>query len=699
MAGTLVGKDGIWTWFNTPKATRYGDSVYFGTFDRLRLRPVIYRVNVVTGDEIQSAYIQPGVGVNEFDDHDDPALLKLNSNKWLAAWSKHDGNNSYCATSSSMDISTFGTPVQITSAGTNTYFQLLQNSSNRIFAFTRILVAGVGTTTRSQHYRTSDDDGATWSTPATEFMREVDERPYFRWFQTNGNRFDFFFTNCGPGEGNMALYHGYLAFSGNTWTAHKTDGTLVGDVNNLPFSPSQFTLVRDATTDDWWIIDGRTYSSGGVITPVCTSQRAVRPTVNAQEYWRSKWNGSSWDSELIVRAAEAGVSTSIEPSASGPYTGLCALHPENSDVVCASRGYVADTDFRTELYTRGAGGTWSKTADLSGNTGDKNCRPITCSLDGTNACWMWWKGIYLDFDGAYDAVSNGFQTDIYMYPPLPNLRTAKAPTPTLDTGFAPVGSKLILPFQEGSGTPVDLRGTYTGTTVGTLTWTSTAFGYHVSNFSDSGSRYYTFDALGAAFAAGAYPKWVAVLFDNSSGTLSLVPFSIGSSAGPNPYFYVALNQGAPGTIAFNYRNDAGTTSLVLTKASTNSNNGSKHVLMGLSSSAAIHNLIYDGVSEASSSTSIAGITLNQASVGVLRRDTISAPFGGNIYAVLVGWGGVPNPADLYYDLVNGRFSGMGGAEPLDSFPVFDPEDPVVAGVINPWGEFDLRRFIHQRRKR
>src|SRR5688572_24320669 len=130
MAGTLVGKSGIWTWFNTPKATKVGTSLYFGSHCGPRIRPVVYRIDTANGNEITSAYIHPAAATEATpDDHDDPALLLLNSDKWLAAWSAHSGANSWCATSTSTDIATFGTPVQITSAGENAYFQLLQNAS------------------------------------------------------------------------------------------------------------------------------------------------------------------------------------------------------------------------------------------------------------------------------------------------------------------------------------------------------------------------------------------------------------------------------------------------------------------------------------------------------------------------------------------------------------------------------------------
>jgi len=633
---TKILNDGIWTWFNGPEAVVARGKLYVGVWTD-PARPVVAALDLDNHNELVTAQISIAAPYQD-DDHDNPAVLVLDSGKILAAWSYH-GGDSFCATTATAhDIRQFGNPVTIQTASDDSYQQLFQIPTGTIYGFYRRGISG----TMPQAFRTSTDDGATWSS-STDFLQKTDGRPYFRWRNTSPTRKDFFYADDHPEEATTSIYHGYLRFaSDGTWTAHKTDGTLVGNISNVPFAHTAFTLVYNGATSESWIWDGFVYDNE--TTPVCVFSVYPSHATTAHEYHRAVWNGSSWTTEKICDAGTTGTADYLY-AAQANYSGGVCLDRTNKDIVYTSIEYGA-TDFRLEQWTKS--GSWSKTADISGNTSSVNARPVAVSYQGVNHV-LWWEGTYTSY--------TSYDTGVWIYPDR-SFRSAKVTVPALAAEWVHPGAQIYLPITEGSGAPSDILGNYTPTFGGTPDWQIGASGRYLNGFSTS--DYVDFDDLGGDIATNIL--WMAVLFSNTDTTAGQYLLSLGNGGSNDPLAGIIINNGATATVTYIYRNTGTPPVPVPSISSTTCNDGNLHVLMGVTGALDKHWVYFDGVGVGDTTTATLP-TFDQATLGCLRRTTASNAFLGNIYAAAVGWGFMPAPDELYRDWITGRFSGVGGVKP------------------------------------
>lgn len=646
MASTLIS-DGIWTWFNHPVAQVANGKLFVGSMSKNMQRPCITAYDLVNQDEIVSAFADDA-SIGENDDHNNPAVLVLANGELLTAWSGHSNVSigSASATSTNAgDVRFWDTKVTGSTAN-SAYAQLLQagDTNSTIYWFYRNHDASE----RPQYFRTSTNNGASWSS-STKFFANGSNRPYFRWWKTSGSRFDFACTEAQPTEGTTDIYHGYMTIaSDGTRAYYKSDGTSIGDDTALPLDQTDLTLVYDGTTNRAWIWDLKSYSG----TPYVVFAVFVGGT-STHEYHRGYWNGSSWTTEKICDAGTSGTADYLY-AAEAYYSGGVCLDPNNTEIVYVSREY-GSGDFRVETWTK-SGGTWSKTADLSGNTSSVNARPVAVDNSGSTIV-LWWSGTYT----SYTSYNTSVVTNL-----SPSFRTAKPASPVEHEIWTPASARLILPLQETTNiAPVDMLGNYTMSLTGTVTRTSDTLGYYCSGFSTS--NYFTGNTL-ASDIDGEAIRWMAVMFSNTS-TSDQFLIGFGRSSSNNPIAGLNINAGASGTIRYYNRNDSNTANNV-DAASTSCNDGNIHTIMGVTYSGNRHRLYYDGVQQTNfSNTSTGTQTFDRFAVGCLLRATASLAFSGKIYAVAVGYGGIiPTPSELHQDWINGRFSGFEAAESTGKSP-------------------------------
>ena len=648
MATRLIG-DGIWTWFNHPVASVANGKLFVGAWPGTAVqRPIICMYDLANGDEALSVFPTGTTVLGQTDDHDNPAVLPLADGKILIAWGEHNGDSFCCTTSNANDIRSWGSVVTVNTAETDSYWQLMQagDSSNTIYWFHRRINGAA----RPQYFRTSTDNGATWSS-STQFATTSSQRPYFRWWKTSGSRFDFACTQGQPNEvTGCSIYHGYMTIaSDGTRAYYKSDGTLLGDDTDLPFTvTSDFTQVYDGTTNEAWIWDCK-YINGQPVVVFAVFNGGT----TTHEYYRGTFNGTSWTTEKICDAGTTGTADYLYAT-EAYYSGGVCLDPNSEDIVYVSREYSA-TDFRTEKWTK-SGGSWSKTSDLSGNTSNINARPVAVNHNGTTQV-LYWRGTYTSY--------TVYNTAVYLDNST-SFRTAKPSSPAAHTIWTPPSSRLILPLQETTNVaPTDLTGNYTPSLTGTVTRTSGTIGYYASGFSTS--NYFTINSLAGDFD-GETIRWAAVLFSNTSTTTDMWVLSFGRSSSNNPFVGIVVNAGTSGTMGYYQRNDANAGNNA-TGASTACNDGNLHVAHVISFSDSLHRLYFDGVLIGSNNNAIGTKTLDRCAVGCLLRGSASNAFAGKIYAVAVGYGGaIPSPTGLYDDWFNGRFSGFEAPEATSSPP-------------------------------
>ncbi len=215
----------------------------------------------------------------------------------------------------------------------------------------------------------------------------------------------------------------------------------------------------------------------------------------------------------------------------------------------------------------------------------------------------------------------------------------------------PAGCRGSFDLLERSGTRVrDSAQRKDGSFVGSPTWGRGLYGPQLGGF--TASNYVAIDPPNLAIS---YPFWQASLATNTSTTVGGYINSFGSSSSGNPIAALVYNLNSANTLGYFIRDNAGASPIVSMFSFTTQNDGNWHVAMGVSFSESDHRLYWDGVQLASSATAVGAITVNQLSLGVLRRTGVASPFNGSLGWYGWGLGQVPDPARLYRRLITGSF--------------------------------------------
>lgn len=391
----------IWTWFTTPVADYYNGKAWIGGFENTATqRARIAEYTIADGSAVVTNL---STDLAQTDDHNNPSIKRLASGKLLATYQPH-GGQCYSQLSTNVDDGTAWGSAVSGSTGV-AYSQLAQVTHNsRIYRFQR--TGSVG-----QVFDYSDNDGASWTAHGTNLLDNGAERPYPRYWNTSGTRIDCVCTNGQPGEVTCSLYHFYIDINASTGARnyYKSDGTLIGTDATLPLEISDLTQVYDGTTNQCWIWDCR-YVNGQI-----TCLFAVFVGGNtAHEYWRGRWNGSSWDTEKICDGGTTGTADYLY-AAQPNYSGGACLDPLDEDVVYVSREFSA-TDFRIHRFEKS--GSWAASTFLSQGQGGINARPVAINADGTTHVF-WWSGRYNSY--------TNYQTAVYAHP-APQAASGTAPT-------------------------------------------------------------------------------------------------------------------------------------------------------------------------------------------------------------------------------------------------------------------------------
>ena len=314
--------DGVWTWFNDPRAIALTDGVAVGALTKDGAPTAV--LFPTAGEPDHEWRLHPNFQV---DDHNNPAFLKRSSDgRVIAAYSAHPGGLRIAVSTVADSVAEFGTPVEINtsiSVGSpglsyaNPY-ELTGEIDSPIYLFTRF---GNSSGTWKQMMTKSTDQGATWST-AVDFLTTSGDRPYLKIVQNGNDRLDFLVTDGHPSSyATNSVYHFYY----QDGSYYQTDGTVISA--SLPFTPAtHLTKVYDGATVRAWIWDIQIDGSGH---PVILYSRF--PTTSDHRYHRARWNGSAWEHSEICAAG--GYLYLAEAYYSG---GMC-LDPEDVNVVYASR--------------------------------------------------------------------------------------------------------------------------------------------------------------------------------------------------------------------------------------------------------------------------------------------------------------------------------------------------------------------------
>ena len=368
------GYNGAWCWFQDPRAVHFSgnkDKTYIGYVDS------VGSVKVLSYDHNTGAFHEYTLHstLNQ-DDHAAPALLVRNEDhKILIAYSAHDGETMYYRISKNPeDISDFESGQSF--SGTDmSYPNLVQLSGedNKIYLFYR-------TTNHKEAYRTSTDGGSTWSSESILFDFGTTEWCYVK-VAASEDKIHFALSNHPAISGTHRIYYCYY-YNGSFY---KADGTPIG---SPPFSQSDLDVVYDSEAPGnykAWIWDIALDESG---KPVIVF--AVFPSTTNHQYYYARWNGSLWEYHYITDAG--GYLYADQPY----YSGGIYLDHDDPSIVYLSKEVNGQFEIQKWKTTDG-GVTWTKVADITSNSSEKNIRPVVPRNHHPDLPVVWMHGRYTTF--------------------------------------------------------------------------------------------------------------------------------------------------------------------------------------------------------------------------------------------------------------------------------------------------------------
>ncbi len=459
-----LAPDGAWTWYNDPRALFHNGALYFGS------------VRSDGASTLKVLDMQSGAVVNlwestwhQFDDHDNPGLLRLQDGRLLAIYARHGSANtfSYRLSLSANPTTPGAWGAEQTSPNTGTGVTYsnpyqLAAESGKVYDFCRDL-------NFNPTVLTSLDSGATWSAPQA-FIKTGSggTRPYVKYSSDYYQRIDYLYTDGHPRDVNNSLYHMFY----QAGALYLTDGTFLKSFANLPLqhdTGERGTVIyqySDSLTNDFndHIPSGRawcwetTYQSNGWPACVFTVQRdgvaASDWTGDRIYYYYARWTGTNWQKRFIAQAGRPLYGTEDD------YAGGIALDPEDQSVVYISTDAANPFDLTTitnvtlrahyELFkgqTTNGGLNFTWTSITTNSTVD-NFRPyVPRNRQGTPAL-IWFRGTYPTFVSYTTSVvglfTNAFpRADLVAHWPLDTLTGGKTPDQALGNSLVVHGGAAI----------------------------------------------------------------------------------------------------------------------------------------------------------------------------------------------------------------------------------------------------------------
>jgi len=381
MTAREIVANGVWTWFNEPRAIYNDGKTYIGWINSSG------DVGVTEFDHsAESASSFTLNSAMEVDDHDNPGIYLRSDGKLLACYSKHNADNLQRYRIASTAGSITGFAAEQTIAETSPCYADLHYLSENTSLYWGYRQGN--STQRDRMRRVSTDSGSTWGSGA-DWITETNARPYYKSCGNGVDRIDFVMTNGHPNEVAASVYHAYMELDAGTEKFYKSDGTYIGTT----MAPGDGTLIYDGSTKDGWVWD-ISYGSDGHPRVLFTKYESTTD----HRYMFSRWTGSAWTTPVQICAAGTHL-YSPEVYYSG---GMCFDgNSVNKVYVSVQVGSYWELQ---EYQTTDNGATWSKQRDITSGSSVRNCRPWSPRGHDVKLAVLWWRGTYTTYTNYSTAI-------------------------------------------------------------------------------------------------------------------------------------------------------------------------------------------------------------------------------------------------------------------------------------------------------
>ncbi|MDP2572010.1 BNR-4 repeat-containing protein [Vibrio penaeicida] len=405
----VITEDGTYIWFIDERA-RINDGVLYTSYVKIDGFTGMSTLDLESGsrigDDIDLSSFQ------QADDHNNGAILPLQNGKMMSLYTLHDARRTqyYRVSNNSLPLTledwgeerTY--PIPSTATYNNAY--QLSAENGKIYNFFRVGA-------RDPYYVTFDANGNN-PTEAKHFIQNGTQwwdRAYAKYASNGVDRIDFFFTDGHPTPKRTSLYHLYIK-NGKTY---KTDGTLIGNLGDAPFTVSEGTVVyqqgEDGTNRSPWNHEVRYDSSGNPV--LLYSHQYDKNTI---DYYMATWNPSTnqWNKIWVADAGDSLIPESMTApdgtrfgGSQIDYAGGITLNPYNSNELFISANVNPITGLDTdkfEIYKGVLSGTNFTWEALTANSPDNNYRPfVPFGAESSDEQVVIW------FTGKYESFINGYK--------------------------------------------------------------------------------------------------------------------------------------------------------------------------------------------------------------------------------------------------------------------------------------------------
>jgi hypothetical protein len=408
-----LAADGAYTWYNDPRALFHNGALYFG-YVRSNGASTLSVLDLQTG-AVHTLWTSTWL---EYDDHDNPGLLRLQDGRLLAIYARHGSapTFSYRLSLSVNPVTpaSWGAEQTLPSTGSGLTYSnpyQLAAEAGKVYDFCRDL-------NFNPTVLTSTNAGATWSVPQLLIKTGTGGiRPYVKYCSDYSSRIDFLYTDGHPRDVNNSLYNAYY----QAGALYQTDGTFLKSFSGIPLLHDsgergsviyQYSDTPTTNLDDhipsgrawcWeitcqtngWPACGFTVQRDSVASSDWTGDRIY--------YYYARWTGTNWQKRFIAQAGRP----LYDPE--DDYAGGIALDPDDPSVVYISTDAANPFDLTTisnvplaahyELFkghTTNGGLSFAWSA-LTTNSAVDNLRPyVPRNRQGVPAL-LWFRGSYPSF--------------------------------------------------------------------------------------------------------------------------------------------------------------------------------------------------------------------------------------------------------------------------------------------------------------
>ncbi len=414
--GKILKQNGGWCWYQDERALQIGDEVIFSSVKSPEGDIDISSWNIKTG-EVKTQLMDEKFNS---DDHAEPALLKLDDGRILAAWSSHgnafdksrNGKMYYAKTKSGSDITNWE-PTKTNEPRHGCYNNLykLSAENGRIYNFSR----SIG---YNPNWYYSDDNGESFKYGGRFIIWKFDpkdpkktpmdgNRPYAKYISDGVSKIHFTVTEDHPRAYDNSIYYGYMK-DGKMFKSGDVEVCKLSQTNDAGPKPTEFTRIFEGDADNVaWTMEMNLDKSGNpvVIFSVQKDHGYLRHLRGHEthdlRYFYARFDGTNWHVNQMAFAGTALYLTEAD------YTGLCAIDPQNVNVVYISTSSDPVTNKpllstkdglrHYEIFkgtTNDLGKTWAWEA-VTKNSNCDNIRPIIPIPDGKEKAptvLLWLRG-------------------------------------------------------------------------------------------------------------------------------------------------------------------------------------------------------------------------------------------------------------------------------------------------------------------